>query len=350
MYARAESSANSKQQRAGPDRVLRRGRFHYALAAAVLAVPIVTQDSYLLQVAGAMGIAAMLSLSLGLLYGQTGQISFATAGFMGIGAYSAAVLTTKLGVPFWISLGPALLLPGIVAFVVGIPTLRLRGHYLAIATMALQLGIVSFLTQASALTEGSVGILRMERPTLFGLAFTSPGAYFELVALGFLLSYYVATRMVRSRFGRALTSIREDEVGASSLGIDPAYYKVVVFTMSAMIAGLAGALLAYQLLFINPSNFDLPQSVTVLTMVVIGGVGSNAGAVLGAVFVTLVRQLLFGTGQLEFLVFGLAIVATVVFFPKGLIGIVSRVTRFVSDHARTAPPALDRDPAGPRQA
>jgi branched-chain amino acid transport system permease protein len=213
------------------------------------------------------------------------------------------------------------LTPGLVACLTGIPTLRLRGHYLAIATLALQLAIVQFFIQASGLTGGTVGVFGIERPTLFGFSFKANAAYYELIAGAAIVAYLLARQIVRSRFGRALTAIREDEVAASVLGINPSVYKVAAFTLSAMYAGLAGSLFAYQILFISPVSFGIEGSISALTMVVIGGVGSNLGAVIGAVVVTLIRQVLFSFGDLEFLIYGVWLMLVMIFFPGGIVGV-----------------------------
>jgi branched-chain amino acid transport system permease protein len=291
------------------------------VAGFALALPVLTKDAYFIQVASAMGVAVILSLGLGLLYGYAGQMSFAHAGLYGIGAYSSVILTTKLGASFLVGLVAGIVIPGVVAFLTGIPTLRLRGHYLAIATLALQLGIVAFFVQASELTGGTVGIFGIERPSFFGISLKSSAAYYELIAVAAIIAYVLAQQIVRSRFGRALTAIREDETAATALGINPSRYKVAAFTLSAMFAGLAGTLYAYQILYINPGSFTIDWSITALSMVVIGGVGSNVGAVLGAVAVTLVRQFLFSFGDLEFLVYGIWIMVVIIFFPGGLVGI-----------------------------
>ncbi len=291
------------------------------VAGLALALPLLTRDAYFIQVGSAMGIAAVLALSLGLLYGYTGQMSFAHAGFYGIGAYSAVILTTRVGTGFLPALAAGIVVPGLVAFLVGIPTLRLRGHYLAIATLALQLGIVEFFVQASALTNGTVGIFGIERPTLLGLSLQEDAAYYELIAVAAVLTFLLAQQVVHSRFGRGLIAIREDEIAATVLGIDPSRYKVAIFTLSAMLAGLAGTLHAYQILFISPVSFNVDWSIAILSMVVIGGVGSNVGAVLGAAVVTLIRQFLFSLGDLQFLVYGAWIVLVMIFFPDGLVGI-----------------------------
>jgi branched-chain amino acid transport system permease protein len=195
------------------------------------------------------------------------------------------------------------------------------------ATLALQLGIVEFFVQASELTGGTVGIFGIERPSFFGISLKSSTAYYELIATAAIAAYLLAQQIVRSRFGRALTAIREDETAATALGINPSRYKVAAFTLSAMFAGLAGTLYAYQILYINPGSFNIDWSITALSMVVIGGVGSNLGAVLGAVAVTLIRQFLFSFGDLEFLVYGIWIMAVILFFPGGLVGIAAECWR-----------------------
>jgi branched-chain amino acid transport system permease protein len=175
--------------------------------------------------------------------------------------------------------------------------------------------------QASGLTGGTVGVFGIERPTLFGISFKSNAAYYELIAIAAVAAYLLAQAIVRSRFGRALVAIREDETAAMVLGINPSVYKVAAFTLSAMFAGLAGALFAYQILFISPVSFGIDGSISALTMVVIGGVGSNVGAVIGAALVTLIRQILFSFGELEFLIYGVWLMLVIIFFPGGVVGL-----------------------------
>lgn len=316
------------------------------LSALALALPVITDDAYFIQVASAMGISVILALGLSLLYGYTGQMSFAHAGLFGIGAYTSVILTTTLGAPFLVGLLSGILMPGIIACVTGIPTLRLRGHYLAIATLALQLAIVQFFIQASGLTGGTVGIFGIERPALFGISFKTNAAYYELIAIAAVGAYLLGQRIVNSRFGRALMAIREDEVAASVLGINPAFYKVAVFTLSAMYAGLAGSLFAYQILFISPVSFGIEGSISALTMVVIGGVGSNVGAVIGAALVTLIRQVLFSFGDLEFLVYGVWLMLVIVFFPGGSVGVAKYFYAWWSHRTQRTRPQSDEVQAG----
>jgi branched-chain amino acid transport system permease protein len=298
-----------------------------SIALASLIVPIASGNSYILEVASVMGISVILALSLNLLYGYTGQLSFATGAFLGIGAYTATILTTVVGLPFLVSLIPAIVIPGLVAYVVGLPTLQLRGNYLAIGTLAVQLAITAFFQQASSLTGGTLGIFGMQRPTMLGISFASDGAYYVLISVSAIGCYILASRIVSSRWGRAASAVGTDDIAASAMGMNPTHYKVMMFSLTSMMAGLAGALFAYQLLFISPVSFDINESIVVLAMVVVGGVRSNPGAVVGAAVITIVQQVLFGAGQFEFLLFGLFIIATLVFAPRGLVGVVGTVAR-----------------------
>lgn len=299
------------------------------LAAVVIALPQMTSSSYYVLVLGGIGIAAILALSLGLLFGYTGQMSFAHGAFYGIGAYTAALLTTRAQISFWVALLASMLVAGSIAYLTGRPTLRLAGNYLAIATLALQIAISEFFSQASAITNGTVGIFGIQRPA----GFESDARYTQLILFVAVLCLVASTRIVSSRFGRALLVVRHDETAAGALGANPAHYKVAVFVLSASMAGLAGALYAHQILFISPVTFDINQSILILSMVVIGGVASNFGAVLGAIAVTIVTQLLFSVGDLSFLIYGFWIVIVIVFFPQGLVGLFRAVWRVLATAA-----------------
>lgn len=298
------------------------------IAVAAVQLPLVVRDAYFLQVASAIGISAILAMSLQLLYGYTGQMSFAHAAFYGTGAYTSVILHVRLEVSFIVSVVAAMLMGGLVALIVGIPTLRLHGHYLAIASLALQLGMVEFLVQASELTGGTVGIFGIARPTIAGVSLEGNASYYQLIAGCGVVVYLLCGLVVSSRFGRTLVAVREDETAAGVLGIRASLAKTTVFALSAMIASLAGALYAYQIKFISPVSFDLDTSIQVLAMVVIGGVASLPGAVIGAIAVTLVEQLLFSAGELQFLLYGAWVAATLIFLPGGLVSLPRQIRQW----------------------
>jgi branched-chain amino acid transport system permease protein len=294
-----------------------RGALIAGAAIAVVAFPAASGNAYYLQIGTDIAIAAILALGLGLLYGYAGQISFAQGAFYGVGAYTSVLLVSRLDVPWLLGVLAGMAMPALAALLVGIPTLRLRGHYLAIATLALQIAFSEFFVHASGLTGGPVGLFEIERPGFVA----GDDSYYLLVVAAALVTLLLAHRLAHSRFGRALTFIREDEEAAATLGVNPAREKLIVFAICAALAGLAGALYAYKIQFISPVTFSLNQSILVLSMVVIGGLGSNYGAVAGAIAVTVITQVLFSVGNLSFLIYGAWIVAVMVLFPRGLAGV-----------------------------
>lgn len=290
----------------------------------VTAVLMIVRNAYLFHLGSMICIYIILALGLNLLFGYTGQMSFAQGAFYGIGAYTSAILTTKLGVSFWVSLVPAVILPGLVAAVVGIPTLRLRSHYLAIATVALQLAIYNFFVQASNLTGGSVGLFGIKRPSLFGYTIASDLAFYLLSLFFAAVTYLIICNVTTSRIGRALRAVREDEFAARSLGVNTLYYKVIAFSICAMCAGLAGALYSELNVFVSPETFSIDCSNVIVAMIVVGGLGTNLGAVLGATVLGIVPEFLYSAGDLQFMIYGALIVLVIVLAPTGVAGILQR--------------------------
>lgn len=297
-------------------------RWGIIAGAVVLATGLVISagNPYYLLIATYVGINVVLALSLQLLFGFTGQISFAQAAFYGVGAYSTAILMTRYAWGFLPSVVVGALLAGAVAGLVGVPTLRLRGHYLAIATLAMQVAIYQFFVQASDLTGGTVGIFAIPRPRLPLPGLTADEAFLVLVAAIAGAAYAVAWFLLQSRFGRRMLAVREDEVAAQSLAIPVRRVKVIVFALSASIAAVAGSLYASYIAFISPVTFNLDWSIAILAMVVVGGMGRLSGAALGAALITGVNQVLFVAGRMEFLIFGVLIVAVLVLLPRGVAG------------------------------
>lgn len=310
-----------------------------AILAALLIVaalyPFIVWDIYLVHIANMVGIGCILALSLNLLFGFTGQMSFAHAGFYGLGAYTSAILVTKYGFNFFVSIIPSILAAGFIALLVGHPTLKLRGHYLAIFTLALGIGLYQFF-QKSKITGGAVGIFNIPRPTVFGLSLMDNRYYYYLIFLFVGVVYFILNNLMKSSTGRAFLSLRENETSAQMLGISASNYKLLSFVLSAMLAGLAGTLYAPINGFIGPENFALDMSITILAMVVIGGIGSNFGPIIGAVFMTILpeflrsetfRLLLPNTdaitsriSDVEIIIYGMLIVLVMLFAPRGIVG------------------------------
>ena len=254
----------------------------------------------------AVGINALLALSIWLTL-SCGLLAMANAAFMGIGAYTASLLTMKFDAPFSVALAGGMALPTLVALLIGGPTLRLSGVYLAMATLGFGEVVRVLILNADSLTGGALGLTGIPQLTQW---------WHVLTALVVVL--LVLWRMRRSRIGRAFEAIREDAVAASLMGIGVMPHKLLAFALGAAIAGLAGALNAHLTFFIGPSEFGFDRGVDILTMTILGGTGGLTGPVLGALIITLLPELLRGFKDLRTVVNGAILVIIVLFLPKGL--------------------------------
>jgi branched-chain amino acid transport system permease protein len=304
-------------------------RFWYGLlTVVVVAGPAILSEFYIGEL-GAVFIFAIAGVGLMLLVGYTGLISLGHAAFLGIGAYVNAVLLDR-GVPFLATLPLAGLVAALCGAAIGRPTLRMSGLYLAIATLAFGSIIGTVFQKWTAVTGGFDGFA-VPTPTAFGVAIEgATGIYYvSLAVLAFVL--WISANLLRSPTGRALVAIRDSEVSAQSMGIHLARYKTLVFAVSAGMTGLAGALFAHYVRYLAPDAFDVLLSVQFVTIVFVGGLGSLRGAILGAMFVRLLPQLIavvrddlpFGIGRLPGLepsLFGLVLVLVILFQPAGLNG------------------------------
>lgn len=274
-------------------------------------------------------IYGILALSLNLVTGVTGLFNLGHAAFFGIGAYASAILT-KLGVPWLLAVLVAILLAGLVAFIVGIPTLRLVGDYLAVVTMGLGEITRAVFKNWDAVTNGPVGLRDIPSASLFGFQFDTPEKRLVLGLVCLLLCYLLIERLLRSPFGRVLKSIREDEVAAQAMGKDVFRFKMWSLVIGSAMAGLAGSLLAHHVGFIDPSNFVMWLTFFIFLIIVLGGMGNNLGAlVVTLIFVGLREGLRFvpsgalpawvNPAALQQLLFGVLLVIATILIPRGLI-------------------------------
>ncbi|KWT98672.1 MULTISPECIES: branched-chain amino acid ABC transporter permease [unclassified Variovorax] len=303
--------------------------FWYGLLGAVLiAAPWVLPEYWLAQLTFVL-IYGIVGLGLMLLAGFTGQFSIGHAAFLGTGAYTQAVLANA-GVPFPIALAAAAALSAAVGVVVALPALRVKGIYLGIATLAFGFIVEEVFARWERVTGGNSG-LHVKSPRLFGLDISSSESFYIVCLLIAVLCTFAILNLLRSPTGRAFVAIRDSEISAQSMGIHLARYKTMSFAISAALAGLGGALYAHKLSFISPDQFNILQSIDLLLMVVIGGLGSVHGAFLGAIFLIAMPQLIaLGKdwlppviGQapgLQGLVYGLVLIGFVLFEPLGLYG------------------------------
>lgn len=262
-----------------------------------------------------------LALSFNFLFGIAGQVAFSHFAFAGIGAYAVVILSYKLGLPFVLAFALAIVICAALALVVAIPATRLEGFYLALATLAFSQLVIVILNEGGDLTGGTGGIAGYRLPELFGLAIRGPW-YTVLLVLLVAFTLFVLRKLDQSYFGRACRALRDNSAAAAAMGIDPARTKVLAFTATSTLAGLAGIAYAYIDNVINPPVFGLENVFLLLFMVIVGGVGSPAGAVVGTVFLYLapfVLEPLVGPGFL--VVFGILVVLTILFRPRGLAGL-----------------------------
>ena len=284
-------------------------------------------NAYVLSIATLIAIYAILSVSLSLLVGHTGIFSMAHAALFGVGAYTYAVLTVQFGWAPGPALVVALLLAALAGAVMAIPSLRVSGDYFLVASFALQVVAGSVFENWTSVTGGTGGIPGIERPAMGPLDFGDSGAFLGLAVVVALLVVAVSLWLVRSPYGRMLHVVRDDEVVAATLGKPVRFAKVSVTVLAGAFAGLAGVLYAQYLLYLSPGTFEVATSVSIITMVVLGGMTSVVGAVIGAAVIVLIpqglRQLDIASsvaGPLEQVFFGLLLILLMFVRPQGLLG------------------------------
>ena len=268
------------------------------------------------------GIFALVNLGLGLLMGQAGQISLAQAAFFGIGAYASGILTQKFGWNPWLAMPVGAAVSGAVALSIGIPALRLKGHYLAMATLGFGVIVHIVITEEVALTGGPSGLTDIPGLSVFGHAVKGEFAWYAVVWVFVLSALLFSLNLIRSRVGRALSAIHEEEGAAEAMGVPTARLKVQVFVLSAVFAALAGSLYCHYVTFLDPNPFNLMWSIRFLLMVMVGGIGSLWGVVLGTVLMTFVgNEWLQVFADFEILIYGAILLTVALFLPRGLVSI-----------------------------
>jgi branched-chain amino acid transport system permease protein len=289
-----------------------------ALAAVAALLPLVLVNNYYYEVAILVGLNAIVCVGLNLLIGYAGQISLGHAGFFGLGAYASAILTARYGWPPFAAMAAATLAVAALAFVIGRPILRLRGHYLAMATLGLGIIISIVIATEDRVTGGPDG---MAVPPLaaFGLTLAGERAWYWVIAAALVVAVWLALNLIESPRGRALRALHGSEIAAEVAGIDSAREKLRVFVVSAVYAAVAGSLAAHYAGFITPAKVTFFHSIELVTMVVFGGMASTFGAVVGAAVLTTLPQVLTVLKEYEMAVFGAVMMLTMIFLPRGLV-------------------------------
>jgi branched-chain amino acid transport system permease protein len=328
MAATVEASHARSDTRADAGRWIWNG----LLIAALLALPLVA-PRYWIYFAGLLGINIIATHGLNIMMGYTGLLSLGHAAFVGVGAYTVALLQTYFGLPFWVTVPLAGVSAAVIGVAFGLPSLRIRGLYLVIATLAAQFILQFIFVHWQSVTNGDVG-LPVRPATVFGYALNNETRIYYLIVAAVVFMTIFARNVIGSRVGRAFMAIRERDLTAQVLGVEIVSYKLMAFALGSFYAGIAGALLAYFNQFVNPEQFGLLLSVFFLSAVIVGGMGSILGAILGAAFMTLLPELLregsllFGSTfgldlgtiltPLRETIFGLLIVGFLLLEPRGL--------------------------------
>ncbi len=317
---------------------------------AFVVVPLVL-DEYYLSICNLISVAIVGALGLNILVGYTGQVSIGHGAFMSVGAYTAANLAVRRGAPFWISLPLGGLMAALIGAIVGVPSLRIKGLYLAIATLAGQLIIEWTINHVTWISGGVQASIEVPRPTVFGNSINTQREMYYFLLVFVVLAIAGVMNLMRTRVGRAFIAIRDQDIAAEIIGINIFKYKLLAFAISSFYAGVTGVLYTYYLGIANYEQFQITTSIDYLAMIIIGGLGSVLGSVFGAIFVTLlpivIRSVmetfggfLFSSGavlniipNLRLIIFGLLIIVFLVVEPEGL----NRLWRNIRSYFRVWP-------------
>ncbi len=300
--------------------VLAKGLLAVILLVAVPTVLSAIGGGYLYQIATNALIFIILAASLNLVTGTAGLLSLGHAGFYGIGAYAAAILSTRLDLPFLITLPAAGLAAGAIGVLVALPTMRLVSIYFAVATLGIGEMIFVTLLNWTDFTRGPMGIRSIPPIDLLGWEPQTAMQQYLVVAAVAAISLWVLSRLTHSYFGNALRAVREDDQCASAMGLDVVRLKIIAYGASCFFAGIAGALLAHTANFISPDQFQFGESINILAMVVVGGLGSLPGAVIGCLLLIILPEALRGIGDFRMIAVGSVMFFSILLLPKGLLG------------------------------
>ncbi len=313
--------ATNRQQGLAPGNmkpILRNILVYGIFIGAVAAYGLLEKSTYYLQLATFVGLNTLLAVGLNMLMGYAGQISLGHAAFYGLGAYVSGMLTVHLGWSPWITLPCALFAAGAVAYIVGLPTLRLTGYYLAMGTLGFGMIVNILFREFRKFTGGPSGLPGLPELTIGSINLSHGANALFLVWGCVIVAFFICERIVNSRMGRALRAIHYSERAAAAVGVNTASAKLAIFVFAAVLAALAGFLYAHMITFISPSTFNFLASVKLVAMVVIGGMASIWGSLLGASLLTLLPDFLHIFAEYEMIVYGLILMLVMIFFPEGL--------------------------------
>ncbi len=282
--------------------------------------PVLLTNTYHLQVLVFIGIYAILALSLNLLNGYVGLLSIGHAAFYGIGAYASAKLVMDAGFPFLLAMPCAGLIAGLFSYLIAKPTLRLSGIYMTLVTLGFNMIFFLLLQNWMGFTNGPLGIMDIPAPRIFGRVIESRGAYYELLLVLVVLTVWTMHRLINSSFGRALISIRENQLAAEAMGVDTTRYKIQGFVLAGFYAGIAGSYYAHFVKFISPDSFYINESFILLAMLALGGQGNLIGPIVGAAILIIIPEAFRFLQQYRMFVYGGILVVMMLVRRQGILG------------------------------
>ena len=295
-----------------------------AMILALLIVPRVIANTYVLHIMISIGLYCILAMGLNLVVGFAGQLSFGHVAFYGIGAYTGALLMLNFGISFWLAVPASAVVAAFFGLLLGLPTLRLGGDYLAIVTLGFGEIVRIVLINWASLTRGPLGLPGIPPPYLFGYRFTGLTPYYYLILLFVIFTVFFMKRLTNSGVGLAMLTVKKDEIAAESIGIYPIKYKLIAFVLSAAFAGVAGTFYASYISFISPDTFVYNDSVTILAMVVLGGLGSIPGTIVGVALLSVIPEVLRAISDYRMVLYGGIMVFMMIYRPQGFWGMDKR--------------------------
>lgn len=301
----------------------------FLMAAIIFAAAIAPffASEYVTRLLAVAAISAIAVMGLNIVFGYAGLITLGDAAFIGIGSYTVAILTVRHGFNPWLASLIAIAITAGVAYLIGRVVLRLKGHYLALATLGLNVSFTIVASNWIALTSGTDGIARIPALQLFSFELTTERDFYWFALSVVILLAFASQRIRLSHTGRSFIAVRDDEIAASMTGISVAKAKTAAFTLGAVYSAIAGCLFALHVHFVSPEDFAYHHSITHLAMLIVGGEGTIAGAILGAVTVTMLPEVLRGVGNAYLLIFGILVLLVLILLPKGIVALLGKFKR-----------------------
>ncbi len=298
----------------------------------VILIPVFVKSIYVLNIINMILINSIVISGMNIIMGFCGQFMLSQAAFYGIGAYTSAILSTRLGLSFWICLPASVVLAAIAGLLTSLPCLRVRGHYLAIVSLGLAVVIHEAMINLVSLTNGPGGILHIPAPSFFEITLDTDHRYYYLILALATLSISFVKLISGSRLGRAFIAIRESYTAAEAVGINHRLYKIVGFVLSASYAGLGGSLYAHLISFVSPDTFGLSELLSEIAMLIVGGIATLAGPIVGSAILGFGYEYLRALHDLQMVIYGLMILLFVLFLPRGLVTIKDVLRNIVIRH------------------